>query len=248
MSDAQREYRFIIGAYSPDTLPMSRLAEYMADLARLLGEVERVHFVCLERGSTTLVQVVEPEAVPEVQQRIHAIARGEAPEDAAKAFDALNRRLALDSATGSLREGDGDEVIRFPGCEQPHSFVFGTFNQPGVLDGVLIRIGGRDDTVPVHLRDGDTIHMCNATRDMARRLAVHLYGATLRVQGNGRWEREADGVWLLRRFNITGFEELDDAPLSEVVGRLRNVEGSGWKNVDEPSVELQRLRDLDEIH
>ena len=90
--------------------------------------------------------------------------------------------------------------------------------------------------------------MCNATRDMARRLAVHLYGATLRVQGNGRWEREADGVWLLRRFNITGFEELDDAPLSEVVGRLRNVEGSGWKNVDEPSVELQRLRDLDEIH
>ena len=71
MSDAQREYRFIIGAYSPDTLPMSRLAEYMADLARLLGEVERVHFACLERGSTTLVQVVEPEAVPEVQQRIH---------------------------------------------------------------------------------------------------------------------------------------------------------------------------------
>ena len=246
MSDSQYEYRFIIDAYSPNTLPMSRLAEYMADLARLLGEAERVHFVRLEPGSTALVQFVEPEAVPKVRNRIGTIAHDEAPEDAARAFKALNRRLADDNAVGSLREGNDAEVIRFPGREQPQPLTFGAFNQSGTLDGVLIRIGGKDDTVPVHLQDGDTIHVCNATREMARRLAVHLYGATLRVQGEGRWEREADGVWLLKRFNISEFKELSDAPLSEVVGRLRGVKGNGWKNVDDPAVELQQLRGPDE--
>ena len=242
------EYRFVIDAYSPDTLPMSRLAEYMADLARLLGKSERVHFIRLEPGSTVLVQCVEPEAAPEVRDRIIALAHDQAPDDAARAFKTLNRYLADDNAIGSLRESGGAEVIRFPGREQLAPSTFGAFNQAGVLDGVLIRVGGRDDTVPVHLRDGERIHVCNATRDMARRLAVHLYGPTLRVQGEGRWERGADGGWLMKRFNITEFDELDDAPLNEVIDRLRDVEGSGWKEIDDHAAELRRLRGMDEAH
>ena len=99
---------------------------------------------------------------------------------------------------------------------------------------MLIRIGGRDDTVPVHLQDSHTVHVCNANRDMARQLAPYLYGTTLRVQGEGRWERDAEGAWLMKRFNITGFELLDDAPLGEVINQLQNVEGSGWKEVIDP--------------
>ncbi len=247
MKDAH-EYRFVIDAYSPDTLPMAHLAEYMADLARLLGRAGQVHFVRLDPGSTVLVQRVEPEAAPEVRHRIRAVGRGDAPPDAAKAFKALNRRLADDEAVGSLQEDGGAEVIRFPGREQPQPLTFGAFNQPGVLDGVLIRVGGRDDTVPVHLQDSDVIHVCNATRDMARRLAVHLYGPVLRVRGEGRWERDADGGWSMKRFNITGFDALDDASLGEVVGRLRSVEGSGWKEIDDPVEELRRMRGADGAH
>ena len=97
----------------------------------------------------------------------------------------MTPRPADDNATGILQEGGGADVIRFPGGEEPAPVTFGAFNQTGVLDGVLIRIGGRDDTVPAHLRDGETIHLCNATREMARRLAVHLYGPPLRVHGYG---------------------------------------------------------------
>ena len=244
----QHEYRFTIDAYSPETLPMSRLAEYMAEVARLLGKVDQVHFVRLEPGSTVLVQTVEPEAVPEVRNRINDLANDKAPEDAARAFKALNRFLAHDNATGSLRESDGAEVIRFPSHKQPAPLTFGAFNQPGVLDGVLIRIGGRDDTVPAHLSDGDTIHVCNATREMAKRLAIHLYGPTLRVQGDGRWERDADGGWEMKRFNISEFRELDDAPLGEIADRLRRVEGSGWKDFEDPAAQLQRLRGREEAH
>ena len=60
----QREYRFVIDAYRPDTLPMARLAEYMGELARLLGRLDQVHFVRLEEGSTALVQRVEPRLRP----------------------------------------------------------------------------------------------------------------------------------------------------------------------------------------
>ena len=236
------EYRFVIDALSPDTLPMSRLAVYMADLAGLLGTFERVHFVRLEAGSTALVQRVDPEAVPEVGNRLVAVAENRAPEDATKAFKALNRYLADDQATGSLRDGSGAEVIQFPGRDQPKLLTFGAFNQPGVLDGVLIRVGGRDETVPAHLQDGDTIHMCNATREIARQLATHLFGRPLRVHGEGRWERDANADWSMKRFNITGFVELDDAPLGAVVERLRGVEGSGWREIDDLSTELHRLR------
>ena len=244
----QREYRFVIDAYSPDTLPMARLAEYMGELARLLGRLDQVHFARLEAGSTVLVQSVEPEAAPDVKERLKALRQDNPPEDAAKAFTALNGYLADDNATGILQEGGGAEVIRFPGRKAPAPSTFGAFNQTGTLDGVLIRIGGRDDTVPAHLRDGDTIHLCNATREMARLLAVHLYGPPLRVNGNGRWERDADGRWVMKRFNITSFDVLDDAPLGEVAQRLRDVEGSGWKEIADPTAELRHLRGLEEAH
>ena len=244
----QREYRFVIDAYSPDTLPMARLAEYMAELARLLGRADQVHFVRLEGGSAVLVQSVEPEAAPDVRERLRSLQQDNPPEDAAKAFANLNRYLADDNATGILQEGESAEVIRFPGREEPGPVTFGAFNQPGVLDGVLIRIGGRDDTVPAHLHDGETIHVCNTARDVARRLAVHLYGPPLRVHGNGRWERDADGCWVMKRFNITSFDVLDDAPLGEVAQRLRDVEGSGWKEIEDPTAELRHLRGLEEAH
>ena len=244
----QHEYRFVIDALSPDTLPMARLAEYMGELARLLGRPDQVHFERLEGGSTVLVQSVEPEAAPDVRERLGSLRQGNPPDDAAKAFTALNRYLADDNATGILQESGSAEVIRFPGREEPAPLTFGAFNQTGVLDGALIRIGGRDDTVPAHLRDGDTIHLCNATREMARRLAVHLYGPPLRVHGSGRWERDAEGCWLMKRFHITSFDVLDDAPLDEVAQRLRDVEGSGWKEIEDPAAELRHLRGLEEAH
>jgi hypothetical protein len=245
------EYRFRIDAYTPDTIPMWRLAEYMHDLADLLGEREHVHFARLEAGSTVLVQRIDAESAPKVQARIQAIkhAEGEGPEDALHAFRAIDRRLAEDNAVGHLCGEDGAEIIRFPGREKPQPLTFGAFRQPGSLDGVLIRLGGKDETVPVHLQEEGTVHKCNATREMARRLATHLFGATLRVHGSGRWERDAEGAWLLKRFDIESFEILDDEPLATVVERLRQIPGSGWKDLDDPYAELQRLRrGSDEVH
>lgn len=236
------EYKFKIEAFSPDTIPMARLAEYMADLAKMLGQEEHVHFVKLEAGSTNLVHKVEWEAVPKVRERVRAIKHGEAPPDAAKAYQSIDRRLAQDNAVGSLIDSISEKkVVEFPGRKRPEPVTYGPFTQPGTLDGILIRIGGEDDPVPVHLEDGDKIHICYAKRSIARVLAPHLFGSPLRVSGTGKWRREPDGSWLMDRFTIQDFTELNDAPLSEVVNKLRRVEAD-WKSQEDPLGELDRLR------
>ena len=77
--EVAKDYRFAIDAYSPDTLPMS-------DLARLLGNTKRVHFRCLEAGSTVMVHRVEPEAAQEVNDRIRGLVDNTAAEEVKKAY------------------------------------------------------------------------------------------------------------------------------------------------------------------
>ena len=73
------EYRFVIDAFTRDTLPMARLAEYMADLAVMLGEPESVHFIRVDEGSAVLVQQVDEPAVPKVRARTGLLRSGDAP-------------------------------------------------------------------------------------------------------------------------------------------------------------------------
>lgn len=236
-------YYFAIDALTPDSLPMARLAEYMADLASLFGHKDHVHFDRVAPGSAVLVQHVDDDHRDRVRERLDAAGvDGTVPTDVADAVEPLNARLAKDNATGRLSDRSGAEVICFPGRDRPSPRTFGPFKELCSFEGMLIRVGGRDETVPVHLQAGDKIHICNADRDMARRLAPYLYQGTIRVWGDGRWEREPNGHWRLIRFDIGRFELLDDSPIGEIVAKLRKVEGSGWRQFEDPLAELMRLR------
>ena len=61
MSDV--ELCFEIGALSPQTFPMERLGQYIADLGAMLGESEFVHFLRLEAGSTRIMPLLKTEWV-----------------------------------------------------------------------------------------------------------------------------------------------------------------------------------------
>lgn len=236
----REEYKFRIDAFKPDTIPMSRLAEYMADVATLLGTQEHVHFLRLEDGSTVLVQEVEYEAVPKVRERLEGIRTRSAPDDALKAFSDIDQKLSEDNASGLL-ETEMTRVIEFPGRNRSKTEVFGPVVQPGTIDGVLIRVGGRDATVPVYLLEGEIIHKCNSNREVAKRLAPHLFGGTLRVHGFGKWNRDSFGNWVMERFNITDFTPLDDSNLSVAVAKMRSIT-TDLHSSDDPLKELGRLR------
>ncbi len=249
MTSDPKEYRFKIDVFTLDTLPMARLAQYMAGLADLLGHKQSVHFDHLEEGCTVLVQRIDEPDVAKVQRRIHEVRNHEGSQDALKAFDELDRMLAKDDTVGTLIEGKETEILLFPGVTRPQPVTYGPFNEQGSLSGNLIKIGGKDDTVPVHIQDGETIYLCNTSRDIARELAHHLFASPIRVKGSGRWHRDEDGAWILDRFNISEFEVLDGAPLGEAIDKLRAVPGNGWNNSADPLGELQHLRnDGDEVH
>ena len=241
MASRRLEYRFKIDAFTPDTIPMHRLAEYMNDLATLLGSQKSVHFVKLEGGSTTLVEHIEAEAVAKVTERIEKVKKRTAPEDAIRAFADIDKRLLEDGADGFV-ETDLGKVIEFPGRNRALFDTFAPFTEHGTLDGQLIRVGGRDETVPVYLEEGQTIHKCNSNREMAKRLAPFFLGPTLRVQGNGKWYRDQFGNWVLEHFTITDFSPLDDSNLTDVVSKLRALPRSELQTLDDPLSELRRIR------
>ena len=242
MTSRSHRYLFAIDVLQPSRMPMARLVDYMANLAALLGEHEHIHFDRVEPGSVVLAQYVDDVADAPVRERIRLASDAQAPEDIARSVGSLNKLLEEDEATGSLRGPDGVELLSFPGHRHSQSPTFGPFRQDGSCDGVLIRVGGKDETVPVHLLDGDTIRTCNTTREIARELARHLFGKPLRVYGNGRWLRNDGGDWEMLRFDIRGFDVLDDAPLAEVVRDLRATPQSGWRTIPDPIAELLRLR------
>lgn len=236
--DAEYQFR-IADSYTPATIPMERLAEYMAALARLLGERPHVHFDGVEPGSVRLKARVDQAAQPKVRERVRAVRSGDAPKDALQAYANLDDMLRKDNAVGTLCGDDGAIVIPFPGRTRDEPLVFGPFRQDCTLDGQIFRIGGKDDTKHVHIRDG-AVEFTDlvASEAVALRLRHHLFGAMLRFHGEGSWVRKADGAWELRSFRIADFEELDDRPLEEVVASLRRVKGSAWREAVDPIQEL----------
>jgi hypothetical protein len=256
-----RRLVFYVDAYSPETIPMAKLAEYMSDFAALLGRENAVHFAGLESGSTQIAAIVEPEDLPKVNARLGAIRHGIASKDITKIFDQIDHRLANDNAVGRIYEQEvfsGNDVrvaagmvlVEFPGRERAKAPAYGPFNQDGNFDGILIAVGGKDDTISIRLQNGDTTYAnCDTTREVARELAKHLF-EPVRIHGTGRWVREQDGRWNLLRFRVHRFETLGKGTLAETVAALRAVRSSGWKTFDDPLAELADIRadDDTELH
>ncbi|HUZ95244.1 MAG TPA: hypothetical protein VMU57_10060 [Edaphobacter sp.] len=245
---------FYIDAYSPETIPMAKLADYMAEFAALLGKDNAVHFAGVEDGSTKIAARVEFEDLPKVTARLHDIRRGTPPKDAAKIFDQIDTKLANDNAVGRIFvEGEDGaasaELLTFPGRTRPKAQSYGPFPQDGHLDGLLVAVGGITENVPLRLQNGDTTYSnCDTTRAIARELGKHLF-EPIRIHGSGRWLREADSKWTLIRFRVHRFEVLNAASLRDTVTVLRAVRGSGWTDMDDPLAELDDLRrDNDELH
>jgi hypothetical protein len=236
-TDGTEHYRFKIDAYTPATIPMGRLAQYMNELASLLGERDSVHFRSLTKGSTILNARVNREAAPKVHDRMVAVRSGDAGADAQRAYSVLNALLRADNAVGVLRDAAprGAVVIRFPGRELTEEKF--TVRQQGSIDGFITGIRGRDATIHVTLQsEGRQISGCETTRVIAKQLGAKLF-EPVRLFGRGRWVRGADGEWTLEHFRIESFEPLQDAPLADALAALRDIPAEWGDNAYSDMIE-----------
>lgn len=216
-------YRLEIGAYSPQSIPMSRLADYLDAFADILGEDTYIHFTKLTSGSTGLNCAVRFEAVPKVRMRLAAVRAGVAPLNALDAERRINKLLREDGASGHLQEGnDGRRVLEFPGVKEARQEYL-SVKQAGSITGKINRVGGSSEPFPVIMEaDGRIVSGLNASLEIAKKLGARLF-ETVRVHGHGSWERDDEGQWNLKSFRITSFEPVDVEPLSEVLANIRKI-------------------------
>jgi hypothetical protein len=238
---APREYRFEIDAYTPETIPLARLSQYVSDLARMMGESANVHLARVEKGSTVPVISVDWEAEPKVRDRLRAVKFNEGPPEAQKAYKEINRKLVQDNANGVLIDPSKSKFIRFPGRDAANQPEFGPIRQSATFQGIPIRIGGELDPVPVHLEDGDNKHIVMAPRRIAKQLGQHLFSSVVRIEGKGKFIRDRTGDWIMQDFYAQSFEVLSEGDIRNDISRLRTIP-AGWKEIEDPIGELRVLR------
>jgi hypothetical protein len=238
-----RELIFKIDAWTPETLPMERLGQYLVELARLYGEPARVPFRKLRKGSAILVSDIDEPAIPKVEKRL-ALARGpQAPQDIVQPFRRIDQMLADDNAVGVVRFPKGGVIVAFPGRDRPKPIDYGAVREEGFIEGELVRIGGRDLTVHLQLQDGDTLYTNIVTnRETARELGSLIFGPTVRLHGTGTWRRSEDNGWWLESFKVARFDVLDGRDLTDTVAALRSIGGSRWHEEDDPVATLLQSR------
>jgi hypothetical protein len=242
------EYELHIDAFSPSTIPMSRLADYLRELANLLGHSKSVHFKGVKKGSVRLVATVEREAVPKVRVRVQNARDPHATDEVRKTFERIDEMMRSDNAKGALLRGSTN-VIKFPGREAAKNERIGPFTEPASFDGVIVRVGGTDKTAHALIQTADPdagVVSAECTRELACQLAPHLYGAPVRVSGNARWERNELGKWELLAFRAKEFVELKDDDLSAVIQRLRTIDAD-WRDDANPLALVRKIRG-GEIH
>lgn len=239
--DTHTAFDFRIDTLSPETLPMVRLAEYATALAKLMGSEEHVHLLKVRKGSAIPEIWVDHAADPKVRKRLSLVNTPDAPDDVKSNWSKVNTLLRDDNASAVLRVKHGATILEFPGRKTPLSEEV-VVHEQGELDGIVIRVGGKDASVPVWLQgEGGEKLECNATRDLAKQLAVHLFEKPVRVAGNAKWRRTKERVWELAGFDIKSFEALDHTPLNDLVTKLRAID-TEWSAMDDPQAELRRLR------
>jgi hypothetical protein len=238
----EETYDLHIDAFTPESIPMARLAEYMSSFADLLGHQDHVHFGKLKAGSLCVTARVDEVARPKIIRRMEELRLGgEAPNAAQKARKDIDDKLAEDNATGRILRGSA-KLIEFPGRLRPVELKLGPIVQPGSLDGEVIQIGGKDATINVHLKTGDEIYHCVTDKATARRLAPHIF-ETLRVTGTGTWARLESGGWILKKFQISEFNLLDETPLSRLFDGLRSRHGPPECGRVDPVDLMRQLRE-----
>lgn len=238
-------YTLKIDAYTPETIPMERLAEYLLELSHLFGEKDSVHFNGLEAGSTKVQSRVQYEAAPKVRRALSAAQAGDPAHKATKSYKKMNEMLRKDRAGADLL-CNGAQVLSFTGGREPRPMQMGPFTQAIVKEGVLVRIGGKDETAHALIEDREGLIWSFAvSRALAQQLASCLFGDPIRLVGHGRCQRDSYGEWQYNDLKADEFERLDAACLIDVVEKIRRL----YENLETPDnviALMQSLRDDEE--
>jgi hypothetical protein len=229
MKSEDQEFSLVIDAFTPSTLPMERLAKYLHELAGLLGSEASVHFDRVAPGSARLVTIPDQTAIPKIEKRLLEVGIGTASKTALAAHKNIDDLLADDNAVGHIAKGKAKLVI-FPGRNRPKPDIIGPIRRAASVEGQIFLIGGKDETINIHLRQKAEEIKIEVSVALAKRLVPFFLGQTIRLTGEGDWYR-IDGRWTRKTFAAFDFVPLEEHSMQEAVSQVRSIfagiDGSG---------------------
>ncbi|RYH34533.1 MAG: hypothetical protein EON54_19915, partial [Alcaligenaceae bacterium] len=144
---------------------------------------------------------------------------------------------------GELKNEQGNVVITFPGAtDKPTPKPVQTVHQASTIIGQVIKIGGRDETVPMQIRtpEGAFVDVNVKGREQARKLGHHLFGADLKFSGDATWSRDEEGHWSCSDMEVLSFEEPGGSSLVDLFATLQQLPDNHWHQVDDPIDEWKK--------
>lgn len=224
MADLER-FKFTVPGYSPETMPLDRLMDYLNQLSIVLGNPGDLHLVGVEKGSTRPVLAMRHDVALKARHHAREVAEGGGSARRREAYTAIRRMVAQDGGkTAVLKEPRGAVILKFPSVDIGQDQIINSLRQPTSIEGTLVRLGGIGENAQLLIQelDGTVIAGCTASRAVAQEMAHLIYHA-IRVSGIGSWHRTEAGKWEIARLHVQTFEPLDESELEDVVAKLRGV-------------------------
>ena len=219
---------------------MVRLAEYMTELAKLLGEEEHVRFVRVEDNCVAVVnKVLAPGSLSRIEKGLRGVGEGNAPPGKLTAFKRINEMLEEDGKHAYAKRGSAI-ILRFPGVTKTAPDVL-TIDGVATVTGYLYHWSeDADGWISLRLRQQSQPYArCYAPKQVGETLRG-LLSSTVRLTGKGKWVRSLKGEWSVTDLEVAHGIQLKDASLREATNALRAIKGK-WR-----SDPLQRNAELDD--
>ena len=220
------------GGLSPQTTPLGEIGEYCKKLSQLLSGREIKETDLLFDDIVEGCTCISIRTAKTVQ--ISAMLPGLTDEDYAPLLESLKKHgRYAELAYGDFKK----ELLPEPDGDAEYEIF-----QEEVFRGEVIRIGGKDHTVPFTLRtDNGELHLNLRDRDTAVRMAAHLF-QYIECSGSGWLRLGKDGFrWLPvpKKFYIDSFTVLEDD--DDWLERFQAVD-SDWRRVQDPMALLDEMR------
>jgi len=243
MKPLKWSYELHVIGTKPGVLSLTDFGELVKKFSDLLGNTEKIHFGALRKGSARVLVKVEEVAHDDVYlQLATARLQGQASAKVVRMEEYLQTR----GWHGEVRSREGNVVLTFArAAPTTEPELERTVQQIDTIVGKVIKIGGRDETVPMTLEtsEGSYVEVNVKGRDLAKRLAPYLFGKYVRISGVATWKRDQEGKCSCTGMIVDQFEEPDSTPLSDIFDSLRSLPGNHWNEMDDPIEVWKKLRE-----
>lgn len=240
MADFER-FEFVVPGYTPETMPLDRLIEYLTQLTIILGNPSDLHLVDIQKSSTKPVLIMPHHAAVKAKHRARETWEGGGSIRQRQAYQRIRRMVSDDGGKPAVLTSRQATILEFPSVDLGADQEISSMRQATSVAGELIRVGGDSEFDQILLKEfsGEVIAGCFATKEVAKQLAKCLH-EHVRLHGIASWHRDRRGKWQVARMKILTFEPLENDSLTDALAEAQSAVSDWPEDLSDRLLEMRR--------